>query len=929
MGAARTARAVACSYTAPHLRHSSMATRYCCAACKTFETPLNCAQCNDRAVFRLALSPLQVCTGSSRVGTGCYDDMGTGMCASMLEADCEDACRANPRCELFVYYPHERKGTCVLCSDLFSSDHTPEAATRAYAVGAASKPPAPPGMQAAAAKHFSVVAEPSPPQPPKISPPPKISHLGRHKTDQSKAHVDCQFYEGVELTTSRQTGYSDRSASTKEECCNECGRLESGCANFIYEPSTGVCVLLPLTPASELERDDNEFVISGQASVGPVASGATTFPTSSCAFIPDSGYSGRSNGAAPRLPGGEMQTREECCQACGVTPGCSRFTFSDASKACTMYPAYAEIVMVNDLTSGSIPSKLAGASAAVPPVAGGGEAPAFVDDTVPPAPSMPSFAKLVMLPPPPPPDKEGDASELFKGVMSDVSIVAGSAMIFGLLFCMYCLFSPTIIGVINSVKEGKASRGRSRSSSHGGRHHKLPQRAPRMEDDDEDDEDDDEDDDGEALIGRRLKKAKTAIVPVEPRRKPRRASERASAGTGRKNGRGRSRVQSEDEDDDDDEEEDDERGRERGSSGRRSRAPPPEPTARLMVQTVAISQSRNLVVTHCRDYEALRDIFFEEFYSALKGVRPGQTLLFCLAPPPGESTTRQRRRGRHEDPEEQLMWLLVTKHSDFSKVIACPAFRLQDERCDADADPDEYVVAFEKESKSNRRQKQRKQEEQRRQPLMLEMVPVAVEPSPDREAGRASRRSSRRASPLRRSSSRASSREPTAERDGGRRSRRASPPRERTPSPPRERSRDRRRGYASAPPRCVGVSSRGSRSSRSGRRGGGDRGSGSGSGSGSGDEDIRSDGGSSSGGENTASSRRLLRGGGGRSGNGGGKGFVPLTSSALEQLPDVPARPSSRAATPSIVSVWDDDDPDGTGRSSKMRGTSKVMAELE
>ena len=42
-----------------------------------------------------------------------------------------------------------------------------------------------------------------------------------------------------------------------------CGHLETGCANFVYEPSSGACVLLPLTPLAELEKDDNEFVIVG------------------------------------------------------------------------------------------------------------------------------------------------------------------------------------------------------------------------------------------------------------------------------------------------------------------------------------------------------------------------------------------------------------------------------------------------------------------------------------------------------------------------------------------------------------------------------------------------------------------------------------------------------------------------------------------
>ena len=137
------------------------------------------------------------------------------------------------------------------------------------------------------------------------------SHLGRHKSDKSHAHVDCSFLPNVEFTTQRQTGYVDRHAVSKEECCNMCGHLETGCANFVYEPSSGECVLLPLTPLSELEKDDNDMVISGTASVGAVAVGAANFNVDSCSFIPDSGYSSGSMGVAPRggfLPAGGTAT---------------------------------------------------------------------------------------------------------------------------------------------------------------------------------------------------------------------------------------------------------------------------------------------------------------------------------------------------------------------------------------------------------------------------------------------------------------------------------------------------------------------------------------------------------------------------------------------------------------------------------------------
>ena len=43
----------------------------------------------------------------------------------------------------------------MLCADLFNFDHTPDAATRAYAVTAAKAPPMPPGE--VMKEHFDVV----------------------------------------------------------------------------------------------------------------------------------------------------------------------------------------------------------------------------------------------------------------------------------------------------------------------------------------------------------------------------------------------------------------------------------------------------------------------------------------------------------------------------------------------------------------------------------------------------------------------------------------------------------------------------------------------------------------------------------------------------------------------------------------------------
>ena len=268
-----------------------------CRACGVWSTPENychgsaetCLSCG-MSLFCPSPPPLldgnKVCTGASRVSTGCYDGMATGLCAGQTESDCEAACRKSEACELFVYFPEEMKGSCVLCSDLFSYERTPGAAARAYAVLAARSPQVPPGL--APLSNLAVLPDPSPPSPAVsslelASPPATYPFLGRHKTGKPAVYVDCTFAPGVEYTTSRLAGYKDGKATTKEECCKQCGHLEMGCTHFIFEPSDGVCVLLPsISKPTEFGSNDNELVISGTASVGIVAAGAEGFDASRC-----------------------------------------------------------------------------------------------------------------------------------------------------------------------------------------------------------------------------------------------------------------------------------------------------------------------------------------------------------------------------------------------------------------------------------------------------------------------------------------------------------------------------------------------------------------------------------------------------------------------------------------------------------------------
>lgn len=713
-----------------------------CGQCSVWSTPENychgsadnCATCG-MSLYCASPPPLldgnKVCTGDSRVGTGCFDEMATGMCAGKTEADCEEACHANERCELFVYYPAEMQGTCVLCTDLFSSDRTMNQATRAYALGAMRTPPAPPGR--VDTSRFAVVPEPSPPSPP--HPPAAASaavksSLGRHKSDKAKVHVDCNFVDGVEFTTSRADGYTDLAAATREECCAFCGHHDAGCANFIYEPSTGVCVLLPLTPLAQLESDDNEFVISGTASVGAVATGAATYPVSNCAFMPDSGYASGSLGPAPKLPGGEMLSREQCCQSCGVTPGCTRFTFTLDDHECTMFAAIAELVMMPDgsISSGSIPAKLGDAAVATAQMHGlwsGG-------DLAPPAPDLPVFAQLIMIsPPPPPPFSKGDSTFL-QDFIGNVSVVMGSAMAMSFLLCLYCFFSPQLLAIAHRLTGGKMGKAPLGARAHKGRRNgrdRIRHTRLRSRDDDDDDDDISDDEDEDAWLGR-IEKAQTAIMPVTKGRKKRALSgDRGGGKTDSRKGRDGGV-----------------RGAGRGNSSR---------NAKLVVQTPSNSQTKELdarIVKQCADLEALRALFGDEFPSALRKVRTASAQLFCLSTHPANDTE-----------EQPLRWMLITSRSEFARVVECSAFMLQDKRCKGGMPSASLVPAFEKgtgrrdTTRSERRPKGRSSSPPRlrrdkKGPLLLGMNPDvpegnAVRPGRNerhrhRDRGRTSARSS-------------------------------------------------------------------------------------------------------------------------------------------------------------------------------------------
>lgn len=97
-----------------------------CSECNVWDVPDNychtsklaCEACG-MALYCAPTPPLlagnQVCVGHSRVGNGCDDTLGTGVCATHPLEDCQNECRKNHECEMFVFYPEEKQGTCILC----------------------------------------------------------------------------------------------------------------------------------------------------------------------------------------------------------------------------------------------------------------------------------------------------------------------------------------------------------------------------------------------------------------------------------------------------------------------------------------------------------------------------------------------------------------------------------------------------------------------------------------------------------------------------------------------------------------------------------------------------------------------------------------------------------------------------------------------
>ena len=128
--------------------------------------------------------------------------------------------------------------------------------------------------------------------------------------------------------------------------------------DFVFEPSSGTCVLLP-----QVEKDDegfgglvktpNEYTVSGSIQIEIVT--AASLRRGDCTFEEATGYSSGQIGPAEALDGAEpITTPQGCCDACDKQPDCAKFTFEAYSKACILYAAYSEKYLTQALSSGTV-----------------------------------------------------------------------------------------------------------------------------------------------------------------------------------------------------------------------------------------------------------------------------------------------------------------------------------------------------------------------------------------------------------------------------------------------------------------------------------------------------------------------------------------------------------------------------------------------
>lgn len=637
-----------------------------CDECTVWDLPNNychtspaaCLECGMR-LYCDPTPPLvsgnKVCIGPSRVGHGCDDTLGTGVCATHSLRECQTTCRHHPRCEMLVFYPQEKQGTCILCADLTHYQDVTLESTRVYSVTPDPPPPASPrGVE----HHYVTLDGPSPPPPPKqppaapSNPPHPLDHLGRQHTRQ---HFECTYQLRTELSVDQSEGYADRIAASKEECCNFCG-TRGGCQDFVFEPGSGTCVLLPHVSSDLIIKTPNEYTVAGSLQITIVKK--TLERHGECEYTPSSGYAGGNLGDGQPLPGGTpIDDKVDCCDACDRTPSCTKFTFEPYSKRCVMYEGYAETFLTDSLLSGKVVKRTTVGSSSILGVgtehAGGGEGaaagakgqgssseevPAWMMH--PPPPMWPLLNFLVQIDPPPaPPPEMGDAaSSVIAGVSMTLVLLMGLA----LSICVYCFFREEVLAVAAKASGSKRKKKGAYGSVDGHVPSSLAEGWPDVEPDEEH-TDLDQEVDGEAEEGGGGRSSR------QPRRTSRKGSSKREPPM---------------------------KGAEVAGVGGLA----PGYCVRVRLEMNSLSQKKEVHVgEQAKDLAQLREVIWAEF-SALKGKRAEEMLILCEG---AEGSAAP--------------WNLVTRDSDFVRVLGRASLKVIDKPPPSAEKPaPEFEVAFPK-----------------------------------------------------------------------------------------------------------------------------------------------------------------------------------------------------------------------------------------
>lgn len=225
--------------------------------------------------------------------------------------------------------------------------------------------------------------------------------------------------------------------------------------DFVFQPSTGLCVLLPEVAASEIVKMPNSQVVSGTVTMAILRQ--ETITHGECVFTPGSGYTMGDLGVAVVPPGQKpITTKQDCCDACMAEARCAKFSFRPDSGQCHLFESLAEEFSTDGLISGILSARYLAAGGHATGIAAGQAAIArgnsggvvrgdssptvgySLGDHWPPQP--PALTAAESPPPLPPPD----ATSLTQSVMSAVSLGLGGLMLTGFVMCAYCFFSQDL-----------------------------------------------------------------------------------------------------------------------------------------------------------------------------------------------------------------------------------------------------------------------------------------------------------------------------------------------------------------------------------------------------------------------------------------------------------------------------------------------------